>query len=63
MTDQPDVRAKWISGRRVLITATRGAVTTEARLTEAEAGQLWRELDRLLHEQNEVSTANCDDRP
>jgi hypothetical protein len=42
------IGVKWVAGRRIHIKATRGAVTTEATLTEAEAGQLLRKLDKVL---------------
>ncbi len=47
--ETPKVKVRWTRSRRVRITATRGAVTTEATLTEAEANQLAHELDRVLN--------------
>ena len=47
MGDRPDIRVRWAS--RVRIEATRGAVTTEATLTEAEAIALYGELGRVLY--------------
>ena len=49
MGDRPDIRVRWASRRRVRIEATRGAVTTEATLTEAEAIALYSELGRVLY--------------
>lgn len=46
---KPRISVRWLKSRRVRITATRGAVTTEATLTEAEANQLACKLDRLLN--------------
>jgi hypothetical protein len=46
------VKVTWASGRRVRITVTRGAVTTEATLTEAEASLLARQLDKVLNGQH-----------
>lgn len=46
---KPKVTVRWTRTRKVRITATRGAVTTQATLTEAEANQLWVKLDRLLN--------------
>ena len=48
MTKRP-VSVRWLSGRRVRITITRGALTTEATLTEAEANQLAAQLAGVLH--------------
>ena len=49
MGDRPDIRVRRVSRRRVRIKATRGAVTTEATLTEAEAIALYSELHRVLY--------------
>ena len=43
------VTARWASPGHIRITATRGAVTTEATLTEAEANQLAHKLAKLLN--------------
>jgi hypothetical protein len=46
---KPRIKARWTRSRHVRITATRGAVTTEATLTEAEANQLAHQLGKLLN--------------
>lgn len=51
--EQPSVMAEWVqrNGRRVVhVAATRGSVTTEATLTEAEARMLSQQLRALLGE-------------
>lgn len=45
---EPDIKVKRTGRGLVRITATRGAVTTEATLTEAEATQLAHKLAKLL---------------
>jgi hypothetical protein len=45
----PKIKVKWAGRGRIRITATRGVVTTEAVLTEAEANQLAHQLDKLLN--------------
>ena len=46
---KPRITVRWLKSRRIRITATRGAVTTEATLTEAEATQLAYRLGKLLN--------------
>jgi hypothetical protein len=45
---KPGVKVKRLTPGRILVTATRGAVTTEAVFTEAEADQLWHQLGKIL---------------
>jgi hypothetical protein len=49
MSPKAAVKVRWTRRRLIKITATRGAITTEATLTEAEANQLAHQLDKVLN--------------